>query len=221
MRWASGLTSSGAELPEATPYVPTKLSRPAFFEAVDEAEANVADELEYEECFSSEEDLESGEEEERLLCCKLVAAVRNAHRQAALARQEGSAAPTSGAAGPPIATVDSGHSPGSCGSSKCTSRTRISGGSEICFFVPDSSDEQQELQQQPSYERRLYTKLFDGPSAHKAKHKGMCMFGVLSRNTAESDEDDSEEEEEWEDRCDDIADLMSQERSLILWSNTW
>jgi len=61
------------------------------------------------------------------------------------------------------------------------------------------------------YKRSLQTKVFDGPSGHKARRAG----------SESSEEDDSDEEEDWEDRCDDIAELMSRQRTMLLWSESW
>lgn len=62
-------------------------------------------------------------------------------------------------------------------------------------------------------ERTMRTKSFDGTSAHKAHFK---------RNLQESDSDsDSDSEEEWDDTCDEIADLMGRQRHSCLWSQAW
>mmetsp|Transcript_34122 Transcript_34122/g.77857 ORF Transcript_34122/g.77857 Transcript_34122/m.77857 type:complete len:585 (+) Transcript_34122:77-1831(+) len=81
----------------------------------------------------------------------------------------------------------------------------------------------------PEYQRELFTKDFDGPSGHKAKRSfpserkdGIKAAEVETQPPESSDEgSDCEDDEEWEDHCDDIADLMSQQRHMLLWSQSW
>lgn len=73
------------------------------------------------------------------------------------------------------------------------------------------------------YERILYTKAFDGPSGHKARR---TIARCDSSSSEGSDDDDArgepeDDEDDWEDTCDDIADLMSQPRGMLMWSSTW
>jgi len=121
----------------------------------------------------------------------------------------------------------------------------FAGSSEVVFF--DSDETQAGLSR---YQRPVQTKLFDGPSAHKAR-RHRCQVplaggrrGLLSKlglglvagsrlDTAcidtenevqgEGDEDGASEgeEEDWRDQCDEIADLMSQQRYSLLWSASW
>lgn len=81
--------------------------------------------------------------------------------------------------------------------------------------------------------RTLFTKSFDGPSGHKAKRQrgrsaaaaGGPLSGVdvpaFDDDSEDEDEDDARDWEHWEDRCDDIADLMGQQRHTLLWSAAW
>lgn len=72
------------------------------------------------------------------------------------------------------------------------------------------------------YERSLATKAFDGPSGHKARRATRA-----GERSSDDDDDDSEaeesdcEEDDWTDTCDDIANLMSQPRHMLMWSATW
>lgn len=64
-------------------------------------------------------------------------------------------------------------------------------------------------------ERTLQTKSFDGTSAHKAHFR-------RDRDASDtSDSDSSDSEEEFEDVCDEIADLMGRQRHSCLWSASW
>lgn len=75
--------------------------------------------------------------------------------------------------------------------------------SHIWFYQADAAQ---------SYCRTVGTKGFDGPSGHKVRR--WSDWGI-------SDEESQDEEEEWEESCDHIAELMGQERHLLLWSASW
>eukprot|EP00930_Biecheleria_cincta_P096593 TRINITY_DN88415_c0_g1_i1.p1 TRINITY_DN88415_c0_g1~~TRINITY_DN88415_c0_g1_i1.p1 ORF type:complete len:499 (+),score=94.53 TRINITY_DN88415_c0_g1_i1:207-1703(+) len=144
------------------------------------------------------EEVEEESAEDMALSSKLVTAVLNAERQA---------------------TSNSGA--GDDGSLRCKPEpskgrqqnlrprgVQFGESSTICFFAP-WPDHCLSLD---GYHRRLETKVFDGPSGHKAKRA----------TDEDSDDADSSasQEKEWEDRCDDIAELMSRERHM-LWSDSW
>jgi len=78
------------------------------------------------------------------------------------------------------------------------------------------------------YQRELFTKDFDGPSGHKAKRSfpserrdGIKAEVETQPPDSSDDGSDYEDDDEWEDHCDDIADLMSQQRHMLLWSQSW
>lgn len=92
-------------------------------------------------------------------------------------------------------------------------------------FLRDASNDQ--------YEIVLYTKAFDGPSGHKARRRtpspDLRAFesggeeGTEDETEAPEDETETSDcdDEDWEDTCDDIAELMSQPRGMFMWSPTW
>jgi len=157
------------------------------------------------------EGVEEESAEDMALSSKLVAAVLNAERQATSsseASDDGSlcskSEPSEAQKLPSPMRLPQGRQ-----QSLRPREVKFAESSKICFFDawPDRclpSD---------GYHRCLETKVFDGPSGHKAKRD------------AEEDSDDADssasEEEEWEDRCDDIAELMSRERHMLMWSDSW
>lgn len=171
-------------------------SAPVSAGAIQEASEGVAEEQE-------------SEDEERLLSSKLVAAVQNAERQAAHDRAIRS---ENCQADPSVHAV-----PARSRSRQSSERfsVRFSRKSEVSFFAMhvDSSSAPSSQPLQADYRRPLHTKDFDGPSGHKAKrspHSRECRMS-----------EDEEEQEEWEDQCDDIAELMSQQRCCLMWSQAW
>eukprot|EP00437_Effrenium_voratum_P012591 CAMPEP_0181451260 /NCGR_PEP_ID=MMETSP1110-20121109/28598_1 /TAXON_ID=174948 /ORGANISM="Symbiodinium sp., Strain CCMP421" /LENGTH=414 /DNA_ID=CAMNT_0023575503 /DNA_START=135 /DNA_END=1379 /DNA_ORIENTATION=+ len=84
--------------------------------------------------------------------------------------------------------------------------------SDIRFFVIDPQGEAMGEE----YCRALHTKAFDGPSGHKARKASCSDEGFDS-----SDDESDEEEEDWKDQCDEMADLMGQQRQMVLWSGSW
>lgn len=129
-------------------------------------------------------------------------------------------------------------------SGKSGCNLHFSSSSEVCFFALDEgSAGPGEL-----YERCIQTKVFDGPSGHKARRRKARQleeqrqrrgFGLLSRlgfgassmlDTAkievrreevDEEDDESEEEDDWHYQCDEIAELMTKQRHTILWSASW
>lgn len=137
----------------------------------------------------SEKDIPSDMEEEEKLSLSLREAMENAERYAAEALKE----------------VPEAESP--C-EQKVESRISFTG-SEICFFTIDDDGDTESGEE---YTRQLRTKVFDGPSGHKARKASYCWC----------DEDsDSESEEDWKDQCDEMAELMGQQRQMVLWSGSW
>jgi len=161
----------------------------------------------------SEEASEEAEAEERALSSKLVAAVRNAERHAELSRaaREGNRGVSqSGSPGTPRVVAIEAAVARAVASRD--SRVRIAAGSQIRFFETEPGSV-------AAYSRSLQTKAFDGPSGHKARRRRDGRHDeVPEEASGESSED---EQEDWEDQCDDIAQLMSQERHLLLWSALW
>jgi hypothetical protein len=160
---------------------------------------------------------ENDEEEEIALSSKLVAAVRNAELHAAAAR-----------------AAQGQHQVAPCpvNAARRPSAVKFDRNSEVSFFddQPDASSELIE------YRRALDTKIFDGPSGHKAKRicasrsgfsddeASTVLWSLGATDVAEHIEGEdasAEEQEDWEDRCDDIAELMGQPRSCLLWSSSW
>jgi len=89
--------------------------------------------------------------------------------------------------------------------------TRISfTDSEICFFTIDDDGDTESGEE---YTRQLQTKVFDGPSGHKARKASYCW--------CDEDSDSESEEEDWKDQCDEMAELMGQQRQMVLWSGSW
>ncbi|CAE8728033.1 unnamed protein product [Polarella glacialis] len=86
--------------------------------------------------------------------------------------------------------------------------------SQACFFGTEGDDAPEE-----GYKRLLQTKVFDGPSGHKARRTG--SVSEESDVDASDEEEEEDEEEEFEDRCDEIAELMSRQRTMLLWSESW
>lgn len=82
--------------------------------------------------------------------------------------------------------------------------------SEIRFFMIDEEGEADG----DAYQRQLKTKAFDGPSGHRARKASICWCD-------EDSESESEEDDDWRERCDEMADLMSQQRQMVLWSGSW
>lgn len=135
----------------------------------------------------SEKDIPSDTEEEEKLSLSLREAMENAERYAAEALKE----------------VPEAESP--C-EQKVESRISFTD-SEICFFTIDDEGDTESGEE---YTRQLRTKVFDGPSGHKAR-KASCWC----------EDSDSESEEDWKDQCDEMAELMGQQRQMVLWSGSW
>eukprot|EP00913_Durusdinium_trenchii_P010807 g10137.t2 len=76
--------------------------------------------------------------------------------------------------------------------------------SEIRFFMIDEEGEADG----DAYQRQLKTKAFDGPSGHRARKASICWCD-------EDSESESEEDDDWRERCDEMADLMSQQRQMV------
>lgn len=105
----------------------------------------------------------------------------------------------------------------------CSNQRReahFSSRSEICFFDLNEAAG-------TGYQRSLQTKAFDGPSGHKAKRfrppTEASSRELLSSRTQDSSSEDEDEEEphEWEEKCDEVAELMSRQRHMLLWSPAW
>eukprot|EP00419_Tripos_fusus_P046650 CAMPEP_0172827644 /NCGR_PEP_ID=MMETSP1075-20121228/20249_1 /TAXON_ID=2916 /ORGANISM="Ceratium fusus, Strain PA161109" /LENGTH=314 /DNA_ID=CAMNT_0013669485 /DNA_START=1 /DNA_END=945 /DNA_ORIENTATION=- len=96
---------------------------------------------------------------------------------------------------------------------------------EVCFFVPDDDGLEGAHR---SYDRSILAKPFDGPSGHKAR-KTKTDRSSLSNSgnscTAKQGDGDSIRKiflaGEWQEQCDEIAELMVQERHCLLWSPCW
>lgn len=160
------------------------------------------------------EGVENEDSEDMLLSSKLVAAVLNAERQAGsnCEGHDGNSEP------------DEAHKLQSHACQLPHSRRLQSNGprgvvhfaesSNVCFFgsCPERS------QPVDGYQRSLVTKVFDGPSGHKAKR---AREADPDASDADGTATEEEDDEDWEDRCDDIADLMNQQRSMLLWSDSW
>lgn len=84
--------------------------------------------------------------------------------------------------------------------------------SEVCFFCADG-----EISERPTC-RALRMKHFDGPSGHKSKRLLAVPGDGGSALRSDSETDD---EFDFEDECDEIAELMCHPRHLLLWSNSW
>lgn len=167
----------------------------------------------YEACVEEAEVLDEGD-------CKdfdasLAEAASNAQRHAASSRlaraaaEVEKAAKTKAAAGIYPTTIDYEVVDQQLG------RLQIAVDAEIWFFQPDD---------QASYLRTLSTKKFDGPSGHKVRWRSRS---IMSRKLPEFyNEGDCENAlddayDDWEEMCDEIADLMSQQRHTLLWSASW
>jgi len=185
---------------------------------------------------SDEEDDE--EQEEHVLSSKLVAAVRNAELHAANARTEQVLRRRLGSPGAEAARTAAACKAGS-------TNVRFARKSEVTFFSlnGDTANPSTLAPTLLEYRRPLETKVFDGPSGHKAKrttsseakassleNEDEVSVGALwchsasetsSAQDEHSPEGEEDEEEEWEDHCDDLAELMSQQRSCLLWSTSW
>lgn len=186
------------------------------------------------------------EDEEHILSSKLVAAVRNAELNTACA-QAGKGlqrhltnldGPSSGAVA--VTTANAGTDDRAAKHRAASGRILFARQSEVIFFtLPLGVAVPTEDALGPfEYRRPLETKVFDGPSGHKARRTPSseakashgCEDEVASstrwdRSVSETslDEEDHvpEDVEDWEDRCDDIAELMAQQRSCLLWSPLW
>lgn len=132
------------------------------------------------------------EEEEKRLNLSLREAMENAERYAAEALKE----------------VPEAESP-AVGEQKVETRISFKD-SEICFFT---IDEDGDTESGEEYTRQLQTKVFDGPSGHKARKGTYCW--------CDEDSDSESEEEDWKDQCDEMAELMGQQRQMVLWSGSW
>lgn len=157
-------------------------------------------------------------EEEHEVDRRLLQAARTAERQAAQARAAASLRRRKEEA---VEAAQSSTEPATSTTSNISSdrsqRVRFANDSEACFFGACgclTGADGQGCCLAP-YTRSLWTKNFDGPSGHKAKRS--------LHNDAESCREpvDTEEQEEWEDSCDDIAELMCQPRHCLLWSPSW
>eukprot|EP00929_Paragymnodinium_shiwhaense_P020322 TRINITY_DN13588_c0_g2_i1.p1 TRINITY_DN13588_c0_g2~~TRINITY_DN13588_c0_g2_i1.p1 ORF type:complete len:511 (+),score=72.53 TRINITY_DN13588_c0_g2_i1:71-1603(+) len=84
--------------------------------------------------------------------------------------------------------------------------------SEVMFFRTNFDDEIKD-----EYTRPVSTKAFDGPSGHKTTRRVPPKGGEVLANVGDEGEMDLEE---WEDECDDVAELMCQKRGCVLWSGT-
>lgn len=186
---------------------------------------------------------EDDDEEELTLSSQLVAAVRNAELNTACAT-------TSKGLQRPHADLD-GPSSGAVAATTANAvvskhagvaeSIRFARQAEVIFFDPPPSvavrtDDTPALFE---YRRLLETKVFDGPSGHKARRTPSseakasshgCEDELASRSRCDStvsetsldgEDQDPEDVEDWEDRCDDIAELMTQQRSCLLWSPLW
>lgn len=191
-----------------------------------------------------EQGSDEDEDEEYLLSSKLVAALNNAslhtaseRSQQALQRRSSSESISS------FVLPDQTASGNRMSESSCcqrSTRIRFASKSEISFFSQTvDQDAPEECLTVLQYRRTLYTKVFDGPSGHKAKRtpsseaktprhtdNEVSARGLWSQSAAEGltdpeDENSFEEDEDWEDHCDDIAELMGQQRSCMLWSASW
>jgi len=99
---------------------------------------------------------------------------------------------------------------------------------EVCFFVPDDLEGVHK-----SYHQSIIAKAFDGPSGHKArktKNDRSRLSNTENGYSAKLDESETDDSdsigkivltEEWQERCDEIAELMVQERHCLLWSPCW
>jgi hypothetical protein len=94
---------------------------------------------------------------------------------------------------------------------------------KIRFFEPAAAQQSDN----EVYDRDVQIKFFDGPSGHKARRTVKAaktdLQAELSRSFKDgvTDEGSESEEDDWEDKCDDIACLMSQQRHMLMWSCTW
>lgn len=160
------------------------------------------------------DDDEDEEEEERLLSSKLVAAVKNAELHAAKTMSD---LPSCNDTPPSPVT-------GRAASGGNSSSVRFARSSEVSFFEchEEAAAPAQLARTLLQYQRSLETKVFDGPSGHKAK-RTLSSDKVSSPREYVEEESLSpeDEEDEWEDHCDDIAELMSQQRSGMLWAAAW
>jgi hypothetical protein len=175
---------------------------------------------------TNEEDLRTGSDssdshsendenyDERALSSKLIAAVRNAERQASEVSSLNGGSAATEELGPGARATSCGNVSLSRSTTASSQGSSVSflAKSKIVFFLPGEEDPES----RPSYERPLFTKDFDGPSGHKAKRESSSKDSTLEGSEYEEESDD-----EWEDQCDDIAELMSQERHLMLWSKSW
>lgn len=211
LRGATGASAPTAVSPPAAEPAPTQTAAAApvrleGLKAVEEAD--VADEDATSKEVEEEEDEDSEELEERALSSKLVAAVRNAELHAAKARSR--QGEREGSQRPCTTNVKVGKS-----------TVRFARESTVSFFslpVGEVAETATALE----YRRSLETKVFDGPSGHKAKRTSSTTASSSSEDEDEGEPSTPEEEaEEWEDHCDDIAELMSQQRSGLLWSSSW
>jgi hypothetical protein len=177
------------------------------------------------EATRTAEENDEEEEEEHILSSKLVAAVRNAEIHAANARAEQARVNCNGC---PLRDIPVTQRAG-------TNKVKFARKSEVSFFSFDLDHTSLLAPTLLEYRRPLETKVFDGPSGHKARR----ITSSDSKSAALRDEDEAstrpsalyncsedecspeEEAEDWEDQCDDIAELMGQQRSCMLWSASW
>jgi len=160
---------------------------------------------------SNESDTDTAEE--CVLSSKLIAAVRNAEIQ----RGTASAQVISTKIVSPACDLK----PNSC-SYVSSNSVQFSAESHVFFFQTDVNSSIHQ-----SYIRPLRTKFFDGPSGHKAKRSSSHpaeypQDATIAWGNCWTDDTGSDaEDDDWEDYCDDIAELMGQQRSQLLWSAAW
>lgn len=96
---------------------------------------------------------------------------------------------------------------------------RFSEDTEVRFFAPDT---QAALGgEKLEYATATLTKVFDGPSGHKAKLYPAFARSPEDRPTGCCAAEVPRHLEEWEDTCEEIAELMGQARHSMLWCAAW
>lgn len=180
--------------------------------------------------FMNDED-----EEESALSSKLAAAVRNAEIHAAnayvskallhdnMCSDVDTATPASSILSASGRTSSAGSFTSTSSRGSSSNSVRFSRKSEVSFFSCPHEAGSADAPGALAYHCSLQTKVFDGPSGHKAKRSpaaeqsATALVTECKENACLSEDDIAE----WEDHCDDIAELMSQERSNLLWSMSW
>jgi len=193
----------------------------------------------------TKDDEEDGDDEEHILSSKLVAAVRNAELNAAAQAGKGTQrhlanldGPSSGAVA--VTTANACTDDRAAKHRAVSGRIRFARQSEVIFFtvpVGAAASAEEDALGPFEYRRPLETKVFDGPSGHKARrtHSSEAkasahgcedesrtrLDSTVSETSLDGEDQVAEDVEDWEDRCDDIAELMAQQRSCLLWSPLW